>query len=200
MKSDIIRVTNDGTGVRDARLQAEKTAAFLSLSKKDALHLALLTEEMMGMMIALVGQVEADFWIESDFPEVSLHLKADTRMTAAKRSKLLAASSTGKNAAVKGFMGKIKDIYQRLVEPDDEAIPTTAFVQGMTVSDPETFASFGTYTWSLTQYKSSLRADANAAEWDELEKSIVSKLADEVRVGIMDDTAEMIIIKTFPNE
>ena len=44
MKSDVIHVTNDGVGVQDARVQAERVAAFLGMEKKDALHLSLLTE------------------------------------------------------------------------------------------------------------------------------------------------------------
>ena len=201
MKSDVIQVTNDGVGVKEARNQAERVAAFLSLSKKNALHLALLTEEMMGMMLALTGQTEAEFWIESANDVVSLHLKADTAMNSEMRQKLLAASSTGKNVAVKGVMGKIKDIYQRLIEPsDDTMFPTAAFAQGaqgMSIN-PNAFASIGVGLWSLRQYKSALKAGVGAnKEWDELEKSIVSKLADDVQIGIIDEKVEMIILKTF---
>lgn len=198
MKSDVIHVTNDGVGVHDARVQAERVAAFLALGKKDALHLALLTEEMMGMMLALTGQTEADFWIENEKNVTTLHLKAAAAMNAEMRKKLLAASSTGKNVAVKGIMGKIKDIFQRLVEPaDDSTIPTAAFAMGSS-SQPNGFASLGVCLWSLTQYKSIVNKGVGAnKEWDELEKSIVSKLADEVQIGIIDEMVEMIIFKSF---
>ena len=198
MKSDVIHVTNNGVGVKDARVQAERVSAFLGLGKKDALHLSLLTEEMMGMMLALTGQTEADFWIESDNNIVSLHLKAVTAMNAEMRKNLLAASSTGKNVAVKGIMGKIKDIFQRLVEPaDDSTLPTAAFAQGSS-SQPNSFASLGICLWSLSQYKASLNRGVGVnKDWDELEKSIVSKLADEVQIGIIDEMVEMIIFKSF---
>lgn len=198
MKSDVIHVANDGAGVKEGRVQAEKVAVFLSLGKKDALHLALLTEEMMGMMLALTGQTEADFWIESEGKNVSLHLKAATAMNAEMRQKLLAASTTGKNVAVKGVMGKIKDIFQRLLEPaDDTVVPTAAFAQGMS-ANPDTFGTLGVCLWSLRQYKASLNAGVGPKkDWDELEKSIVSKLADEVQIGIIDEMVEMIIYKSF---
>lgn len=201
MKSDVIHVTNDGVGVKDARIQAEKVAAFLFLDKKDALHLALLTEELMGMMLALTGETEADFWIESKDKDVSLHLKAETAMNSEMRQNLLAASSTGKNVAVKGVMGKIKDIFQRLLEPsDDTTLPTAALAQGSS-AQPNAFASVGLCLWSFNQYKDSVRSgNGPIKDWDELEKSIVSKLADEIQIGIIDDKVEMIIFKSFNKE
>ena len=198
MKSDIIQVTNDGEGVRSAELQAAKVAAFLELDKKDALHLALLTEEMMGMMLALTGQTKAVFWIESEGKNVTLHLGAETAMNSEMRQKLLSASSTGKNIAAKGIMGKIKDLFQRLIEPaDDTDWSTTVLMQDIN-PDADTIASLGICLWSLKQYKATFKAGVGAnKEWDELEKSIVSKLADEVQVGIIDDMVELIIFKSF---
>jgi hypothetical protein len=55
MKSDVIHVTNEGAGFDKALAQAEATARFLDLDRRDALHLRLLTEEMTGMMRALTG-------------------------------------------------------------------------------------------------------------------------------------------------
>ena len=50
-----------------------------------------------------------------------------------------------------------------------------------------------TYTWSFNQYKENIGKDDE--HWDELEKSIVANLADDVQVGIMNDSVEMIIYK-----
>lgn len=199
MKSDVIHVNNDGVGIKEARDQAEKVAVFLALDKKSALHLYLLTEETMSMMQALTGQTEADFWIESDHNKVSLHLKASTLMTADMRQKLLAVSTTGKNVAVKGVMGKIRDIFQRLLEPSDENdFPPAALSMGYPGSGMDSVATLGLGIWSLRTYKGSLSAGNGPKEdWDELEKSIVSKLADDVQIGIINDSVEMIIIKTF---
>ena len=33
--------------------------------------------------------------------------------------------------------------------------------------------------------------------WDELEQSVVANIADEIKIGIADDSAEMIIYKKF---
>ena len=51
--------------------------------------------------------------------------------------------------------------------------------------------------WSFCDYKKSLAGSSPDENWDELEKSIVANLADEVKVGIRDNTVELIIDKKF---
>ena len=117
MKSDVIHVTNTGDGVAEAVKQTELVANFKSLSKTDSIHLLLLAEEMMGMMKALTGEQEADFWIDDEDNTFQLHLKAETAMNTEMRQKLMSASTSGENIAAKGVMGKLRDLFSRLVEP-----------------------------------------------------------------------------------
>ena len=58
MKSDVIEVSSreDRTGL--VLELAERTAVYQKLSHKSALHLRLLTEEMMGMMRSITGETE----------------------------------------------------------------------------------------------------------------------------------------------
>ncbi|MBQ6123248.1 MAG: hypothetical protein IJI59_16145, partial [Clostridia bacterium] len=56
--------------------------------------------------------------------------------------------------------------------------------------------------WTLQTYRNDLnlaRADSDNAEeaWDELEKSIVAKLADDIVVGVKGDRIDLVISKTF---
>ena len=69
MKSDIVHVSTNGDGIAEALKLAERVSAYSSLEKKDAIHLRLFAEEMMGMMRALTVEREADFWIESEDAE-----------------------------------------------------------------------------------------------------------------------------------
>ncbi len=50
MKSDVIKLTMAGDGIEDALHAASDSAAYRGLGKKEALHLRLLTEEMLGML------------------------------------------------------------------------------------------------------------------------------------------------------
>ena len=86
MKTDVIVVSSSGKQMQAALDQAEKVASYKGLSAKNALHLRLLTEEMMGMMRALTGETEGRFWIEDQDGVYQLHLAVETTLTSTKRS------------------------------------------------------------------------------------------------------------------
>ncbi|MBR0509350.1 MAG: hypothetical protein IJJ85_04470 [Clostridia bacterium] len=203
MKSDVIHVTSSGEGIALALQQTEAVAAYKSLSKKDGLHLRLLAEEMMGMLRALTGDQEADFWIEDENAAFCLHLKAQVRMNTDLREKLLSASTSGKNAAAKGVSGKIRDLFSRMLEGsgDVDAYASGFTVPGaesMSVSDAAAVAKNAPLTWSFNRYKASAAADpAGKEEWDALEKSVLSNVADEIEISIAGGYVEMIVYKKF---
>ena len=199
MRSDVIHVTNGGRGFEDALSQAELVARYKGLPNKSALHLRLLAEEMLGMMNALTGEREADFWIDDEDGVFTLHLQAETEMNAKLRKNLLAVSTSGVNAAAKGVTGKVRDLFERMLEPGDMSLGADV-AAGLCCSgfDPE----FGSYMftvddyWSLEKYRAAARDGRTPKEnWDELEKSVVGKLADDVQVGIRGSKVEMAIIK-----
>ena len=203
MKSDVIHVTSSGEGMALALQQAEAVAAFKSLPSKDGLHLRLLAEEMMGMLRALAGDQEADFWIEDEDEVFRLHLKAQVQMNSDLREKLLSASTSGKNAAAKGVSGKIRDLFSRMLEG---AAEVDAYAAGFTpicaettsVSGAAAVAKNAPVTWSFNKYKTSAASDPGKEEdWDELEKSVLAKVADEIEIGISGGFVEMIVYKKF---
>ncbi len=201
MKSDVIHVKNNGSGFNKALEQAELVAKFKNLTGKSALHLRLLTEEMMGMMHALTGRKEADFWIDDNGGVYALHLRADTLMNAELRKQLLATSKTGTNAAAKGLSGKLRDLFERIMEPESEDFGGD-LLMGMnydfTGDGFETISSAVAGVWSLRQYQAAAeQGSAPKAEWDELEKSVIARLADDVQIGIAGNSVEMIIVKKF---
>lgn len=200
MKSDVIRVKSSGEGIEDVLKQADAIAQYKGMSSTDAIHLRLLMEEMMGMVRAIAGDVSADFWVEETDGKYELHLSAKTMVTKEKREKLLSISTSGKNMAAKGFMGKMGDLFAQMVEPVNENIPGY-FIQGWEyggMSDPE-FHLIENDVWSFNRYKASLEEDQDKKEevWDELEKSIVANVADEIEIAIRAGAIEMIVYKKF---
>lgn len=199
MRSDVIHVTNDGEGFEAALSQAELVARYKGLPEKSALHLRLLAEEMLGMMNALTGRREADFWIDDKAGEFALHLQSEAEMTAKLRKSLLAVSTSGTNAAAKGVTGKLRDLFERMMEPGDIVLGND-LAAGLccTHFDPEYGSFYFTVDdyWSLEKYRAAAREGQTPKEnWDELEKSVVGKLADDVQIGIRGSTVEMTIIK-----
>ncbi len=200
MKTDVIKVSGQGSQMENALLEAEKAAAYKGLSRKNALHLRLLTEEMMGMMRSITGETEGKFWIETEGSTFRLHLLVVTNMTSGKRGQLLNASSSGKNESAKGLMGRLRDFFDRGADEDVAMSVSPLLMPGMFESSSTPALD---WEWSMLQYESMLQTrveqdDAEAKEaWDELEKSVVARVADEVRVAIKGSTVEMTLIKTM---
>ena len=197
MRTDIITVSSKGKRMETALEQVEKVAAYKGLSPKNTLHLRLLTEEMMGMMRSITGETEGEVWIEDEDGEYRLHLWVAARLNPEKREQLLSASSTGKNESAKGLMGRLRDFFDWSCDEDADG-----FASPVLLPEALEFSSSPMldWEWSMQRYETALKAekqDSPAAQeaWDELEKSVVKHVADDVRVAIRGGTVEMIIIK-----
>jgi len=198
MKTDVIVVSSAGQQMETALKEAEKVSAYANLSRRNAMHLRLLTEEMMGMMRSITGQREGEFWIESDGDVYSLHLVVETWLTSTMRDQLLDASTSGKNESARTLMGWIRDMIDRGSDRDVSPYTTPTMLPGMVDHYAPTAAD---WEWSLMEYQQELADSmpreefAGAEEWDQLEKSVVAHVADDVKVSIRGRRAEMIIIK-----
>ena len=198
MKTDVITVSSRGKQMEKALEQADKVAAYKGLSAKDALHLRLLTEEMMGMMRSITGEKEGTFWIEDQDGEYQLHLKVRAMLTSEEREQLLAVSSSGKNESAKGLMGRLRDFFDWGSDADLSAYSSPLLL-------PDAFEQSSSpmldWEWSMSRYERALSSQMEQGNqtvkeaWDELEKSVVSHVADDVKVAIRSGTVEMIILK-----
>ena len=197
MKTDVVTISGRGSGMEAALEQAEKTAVYKGLTGKDAMHLRLLTEEMMGVMRSVTGETDGLFWIEDREGTYELHLQVRTRLSDEKREQLLSVSSSGKNESAKGLMGRLRDFFYW--NGDDLAIGESTLLL------PDAFEHSSSPTldweWSMKRYETALytmvkQNDPAAKEaWDELEKSVVKNVADDVKVFIRSGVVEMVIIK-----
>ena len=209
MQTDKIKVGSNENGRAEALKEAEKFSEYVGLSEKEALRVRLLTEETMGLVAAITGNFDADFWIESEDNDCKIHLLANTQMNLAKKEELVSISSSGKNEAAKGFMGKIRDIFENSFYNVEE-VENLSYTYG---GGPIMYASMGMMgpettnlnslvcSWSLNKYREALgyheENPAVKEAWDELEKSIVASLADDVRVSVSGDNVEMVIEMKF---
>jgi len=198
MKTDVITVSSRGNRMDAALAQVDKVCAYKGLNGKNALHLHLLAEEMMGMMRSITGETSGQFWIEDEDDVYSLHLAVNTSMNSGKRDQLLSAATSGKNESAKGLMGRLRDFFDRESDEDVTALSSSLLM-------PEMYDQFSSPTlemeWTMARYESGLASrveqdDPAAKEaWDELEKSVVAHVADDVKVSIRGRSVEMIIIK-----
>jgi len=204
MKTDVIEITPNGEGFENALKETERAAAYRGLNPKQALRLRLLAEEMMGMLKTLIGDERFRYWIESEGTAFALHLETQTIVTRALREALLKTSSSGKNAAAKGFMGRLKEILTTMSESYNPAVSelgygysyvdVTGFDASMDLSPNAALLG-----WSLKAYRDAVieNKEKEPEKWDELEKSITAKLADDVKIFIRGNNVEMVIEKSF---
>ena len=200
MKTDVITVSSKGARMESALAQVDKMAAYKGLTGKNALHLRLLAEEMMGMMRSITGETEGKFWIEDEEDVYQLHLQVVTRMDSEKRDQLLSASTTGKNESARGLMGRLRDFFDRGADEDVACFSSPIMLpEALETSSSPTLD----WEWSMMRYENELatritKNDIQAREaWDELEKSVVARVADDVKVSIRGQVVEMTIIKKF---
>lgn len=196
MKSNICTIKRGGIGLETILAEVEKVADYNGLSKKETLRLCLLAEELTGMLPELVKNFDGFFWLENDGNKYELHTEFSVgNLSKEKKQALIAVSASKKNAAASGFMGKIRDIAENmLLHSDEPSAYYVGYMCGYDIAD----VSYS-YAWTLENYveQQKQKNDTNSEEWDQLEKSIVAKLADDVIVGVKGKNVEIIIKKVF---
>jgi len=206
MKSDVFMVNSDAGRIAAARYATEEFARDLKLDRHDLLRLTLLVEETLGMVKTLVDDFYGRIWFEGEGKRCEIHLQATADMNADRKDELLSVSRSGRNAAAKGFMGMLGDVISGALHSfgrslDDYGRELNRY--GMVSNTVSGFVGDAMVPiWTLQTYRTDLdqqkqdTADAGAA-WDELEKSIVGRLADDVVVGVKGDRIELVITRDF---
>ena len=152
-------------------------------------------ESFLSIPDGLTGERYGDFWIEVESGVCMLHLRTETTMDSEKREALLSAASDGVNDAAKGLMGWVRDLFDRGADADVAALSAS-------VAPYDSTAIGNVFDWSLTQFRESVamsRKSSPKAEevWDQLEKSVVAHVADEVKVSIRGRVVELILYKNL---
>ena len=194
MKSNVIKISKEKNSLDQILCETKKTAIYAELDQKQTLRAQLIAEEIIGMLNELSGDFEGDFWIEKEdlsfayFTRMYINENMDKRT----KRKFINVSTDKKNAAAKTVMGKIRDVVENMLYPEN-AEYSANFINYQL----ENAALLGD-SWTLSKYRDSKK---NSQEpWDEFEKSIITNLADDVSVSVKGNNVEMIITKNFKKE
>ena len=90
-------------------------------------------------------------------------------------------------------------VTEHVFAPDSRKTPAIVREDGVDFM-PITMHTAEACSWSMQKYKSSLKHEMTGdeeakAEWDELEKSIVANIADEIKIAITGNGVEMTVFK-----
>ena len=211
MVSDKFMVNSDAGRMAAAKFAADNYAWHAGLDKRDTLRLNLLVEETLGMVKAMVDDFYGRLWFSGDDSTCEIHLEATANMDSGRKQKLLSVSSSGRNAAAKGFMGMLGDVISGALHNIGHAVDTAYGQSAMSgnliapagVGNPNLYDL--TPVWTLDQYRANVekgRIDSDALEQakQDLEKSIVANLADDIVVGVKGDRIELVITKQFKKD
>ena len=189
MRSNVCKIDKGTADLKVILRESEKVAEYNELDQKQALQLRLLCEEMDGMLPNVIGGFDGDFYIE--FVDGVCRLNASVifeEFTAAKKEALINVSKSKKNAAAVGLLGKIVSRIEDVFI--DEEILRSASAGYVDVIDYS-------YLWSLQQYKSDAAKKAPSDAYDELEKSVIAAMADDIIVAVKGKRAEITVVKRF---
>ncbi len=202
MKTDICKFEKGSADFDSISGLAAKVAAYNKLDKKQELKLTLLCEELVEMLPNLLAYGKGEFWIENEGRQYKIHtvVEADDLLPTVERDKILSVSTSGKNAAATGIMSKIRAAAEVMLANYAATVGTAGTLNAKPIYTYYNMGRFSapvdyTNEWSLALYKENAKADKDA--WDELEKSIIVNLADDVTVGIIGGRVEIVAIKTF---
>ena len=204
MRSNICKIEN-GTKDLDAILkESQKVAEYNELTHKQTLQLRLICEEIDGMLPNIIENFSGDFWIdfEDGLCKVNVSIKLD-ELTAEKKEELVAIAKNRKNSAAIGIVGKIRSALEDVFLLDysfgrgDMSLESRYFVTECYNSMDIYSGMDYPYIWSLDKYRSSVNKEEKAEEWDELEKSMIAAVADDIIVGVKGKRADIIVVNKF---
>ena len=191
--SDAVRRNSDANEIM--KEFAEKNG----ITGKEYYHLGLLTEEVLGMANQILHMYDGELRVESTAAGYEIILEAAVHEKD--------GGKTVPAASPEGFMTKIAEmmncsyVFENILEmPDDLAGMLPDYMSYGIREAEEAQAWAG--RWSLSAYRDHLRnrqGENPKAEpaLDELEKSIVAHLADEVTIGIHGHRIRLVISKNI---
>lgn len=216
MKSSVVKINDEMSNIDEILTIAQNSSDYAGLDAKKSLRLRLLAEELVGMLKELSGNYDGEFWIEEEKQKFELvtQIYVNEEMDNKTKRSFIDVSSSKKNAAAKGIMGKIRDVVENMMYAENADLSSVNNLsqfevdimlggernEGEDVKDNLNVDSIVDglmidNSWSLNQYKK--KQKDREEPWDEIEKSIIANLADDVTVSVKGRNIEIVITKKF---
>ena len=198
MKSNVCKIEKGAQDLEAILLESERVASYNGFTHKQGLQLRLLCEEIDGMLPNVINDYDGTLWIEYDEGVCKVQVAIQIpEFNASKKEDLVNIAKNKKNAAAVGIVGKIRDAIENffLNEAVTDAYESSPrnFYLATGYSEGVDYA----YLWTLDQYRNSVKQGARTEAWDELEKSVIASVADDVIVGIKGNQATITVVKKF---
>lgn len=161
------------------------------VSYKDINSICLLTEEMYSLFNELLNEKKGDFTLDRKDDEIYISLGVQTWVNDETKEKFISMNSSGKNDAYTGVKGFFRSVMDSLML----GIAATSYGA---INDNDTYMEYpgdncDVYKWNVKEYTNTNRH--TNSNWEELEKSIIMKFADDVSISVRNSYVLMTITK-----
>ena len=198
MRSNICKIEEGTRDLAAILNESERVAKYNGLDHKQSLQLRLLCEEIDGMLPNIIDDFDGELWIdfEDGVCKVNVSIKIPEFNTD-KKNALIDIAKDKKNAVAVGIVGKIRHSIENFILNED-VMNSFAYSSGA-FGMPAGYYDGTDYSclWRLEEYRSGVKKEEQAEAWDELEKSVIASVADDVIVGVKGRQANIIIVKKF---
>jgi hypothetical protein len=198
MRSNVCKIEKGTKDLKEILKECERVAEYNGLSHKQALQLRLLCEEIDGMLPNIIDDFDGALWIDFEDGVCKVNVSIQIpEFNSDKKEELIQIAKNRKNASAVGIVGKIRDTLENFFMDEEKmaalALATNASGLGSGLNEAVDYS----YLWRLEEYKISMNREEQAEAWDELEKSVIASVADDVIVGVKGKRAEIVMIKKF---
>ena len=184
LKSSIIL---ENAMMKEMMAEVDRFTGAQVISKKEGTRIRLLVEEALSILKATLKQGHGELKIKPMDGEYIISAVVDSfYISEQAKERLVEVATNSKNEYYKGFTGKIRQAIEFLASSSHYAYMSNG------VQMPIGYIVDGECgpLWSYQNFKQNLDND-NAEDYDELERSILSKLSREILVGVSDSTVTL---------
>lgn len=203
MKSNKVRISGKKANFESILEETQAFAYNEDLPDKASLQLQLLAEEIVSLMRAISFDYEGTYMVSGENGKYELTVEGETLINPKRKKDLMSIATKQKPST--GVLNRIKNIFEGFMTFTEEAAPSgdTANIMYMTteIGDMQAFNVLQAQSWSLKSYRQqveeSLDDEDMKAGWEELERSIIANLADDVTVEIKASKVLITVYKEF---
>jgi hypothetical protein len=188
MKSNSIAVTIPE--MNNALDLVERTVKTIGYSEEFAAKTRLLTEELIIGNRAIIEDVNASLWVETNDQNMEIHLRLEGGLSASTRKKLAELSLSQCTEPSEGIFSRIGAFFSDAFMDQSEGYTPIFLIDGETKND--LFVPYSV----LNDHQ--LRRVTDYDGMSEAEKTVMMGLADDVTVCAFPKHAELVVAKKLP--
>ena len=176
VRSEHVKIRNVNDDIVRAYDVLADYSSDVDIKDKEYLKLRLLTEEVLRLVKQILDSSSVELWFEGSNRVSRIIMDSTETLEGSKKDKLSSIATSGTISEEKGFFSKLTDMF--LIKHPEEK------------------------TWSLKEYKRQLQAKKaedkySPDAWEDLERSLVANLADDIEIKLQDGHIRMVVTKDF---